>query len=545
MFTGEKLSYLTPKDIREKNITVRNEEERIKAQQLDLGPDSDDLKVFRRIPRKKPWVLLDGLDRRETKIPLTRVFRSPKLAHDQDRSTTSSNTTSIRKINAYLVASNDIIKQSKNGGIKINIFLTNERGWKSKAMRIIADEIALKSDSLVIVPDLFREQQDTIINDDELRKSFTVAEKRRIFDDIIATFQFSVNELQPRAISLFGLGIGAGFALEYTCDVHSIGCEGMKQQIDQILSSSSSSLSSSELEEGWNIEEMIRNDLIATYLHEHMWLRKQLKEHPPKIPQRKVKKQRDEEEEDNEYDDDIDNDEKELSEIEDLEEDLGMIVANSNDDGEEDDEETSDEELRKQIQDFANEYRNMNQSQMMTSSDLTTATKTTTSTKKRKNAKEKQENKALPNQASTTSSSSSITSVDLSTQQSKQISSLSEVFDDNLNQNNYTEYYDQLRGELRHILERSKYCEEKRLMQLNNSKISPVDIIKYVPNALIAWNAEGYDVEKVSKQLYTSLFFAEGLPTSSNNNNNNDDDYECDDDDDDEEEEEDEEDDLR
>lgn len=537
MFTGEKLSYLTPKDIREKNITVRNEEERIKAQKLDLGPDSDDLKVFRRIPRKKPWVLLDGLDRRETKIPLTRVFRSPKLAHDQDRSSTSSsNTTSIRKINAYLVASNDIIKQSKNGGIKINIFLTNERGWKSKAMRIIADEIALKSDSLVIVPDLFRERHDTIINDDELKKSFSTAEKRRIFDDIIATFQFSVNELQPRAISLFGLGIGAGFALEYACDAHSISCEGMRQQIDQILSSSSSSLCSSESKEGWNIEEMIRNDLIATYLHEHMWLRKQLKERPPKIPQRKSKKQLEEEEDE---DDDRDDDEKELSEIEDLEEDLGMIVANSNDDGEED-EETSDEELRKQIQDFANEYRNMNQSQVMTSSDLKPDTKTPT-TNKRKSANKKQESKALPNKASTTSSSSSsITSVDLSTQQSKQISSLSEVFDDNnLNQNNYTEYYDQLRGELQHILERSKYCEEKRLMQLNNSKISPVDIIKYVPNALIAWNAEGYDVEKVSKQLYTSLFFAEGLPTSSNNNE--DDDYENDDDD----EEEDEEDDMR
>lgn len=149
------------------------------------------------------------------------------------------------------------------------VVLSDESGWRSKATRVFADEIAFANQAIVIVPDIFRgnpwssmkNEDDEAIIDPPLdgnnnaikgggtRKSsmeslastyqaedvtssdpaymYTQEYKdwvkklpyKRIFDDVVATLQFARLEYNCNSTSLAGVGLGAGKALEIASDM--------------------------------------------------------------------------------------------------------------------------------------------------------------------------------------------------------------------------------------------------------------------------------------------------------------------------------------
>jgi hypothetical protein len=300
--------------------------ERQLAAENELGPQSDDLKAFRRVSRKQQFQVQDSMERREADYRPTRVFRSIRLAQDHHDNTT--------QLSAYICASSTLFwknagkkdnpmvigkpmdpknknnnnkeekdkeaaEQLSKGGLPVALLLPNERGWKSKAIRVFADDLALHSRSVVVVPDIFRKKTDLIGNEYEkslLTGTISVAERRQMNDDILAALRFIQEQLKPSAITLYGMGIGGGLAMELACDLHAIRCfqqhwdlQSMMERAscglpplpssavsrrNQVKSSSFIFPSSNKTPFPWNFTEMASDKQIQSFLEEKMISRK-------------------------------------------------------------------------------------------------------------------------------------------------------------------------------------------------------------------------------------------------------------------------------
>jgi hypothetical protein len=167
------------------------------------------------------------MERREADFSPVRVFRSIRLAQDHDANHT--------KLSAYVTANRFVFGREflpENSGLElpttVNILLPNERGWRSKAMRVLADDISYFTKSVVVMPDLFRGKTDEPRNlyENALRRtnSLSVADRRQMLDDLVAALQFARDQFQPVAMSIYGVGVGGGLALELACDLQAIAC---------------------------------------------------------------------------------------------------------------------------------------------------------------------------------------------------------------------------------------------------------------------------------------------------------------------------------
>jgi hypothetical protein len=112
-------------------------------------------------------------------------------------------------------------------------------GWRSKGVRVMADEIAFNMQCIVIVPDLARglegvemgqrssqasenEEDEEGSTPQECAKDY--ATRRRLFDDIAGTIAFAQTEYESESVCLAGLRSGAGLALEASCDLYNMAC---------------------------------------------------------------------------------------------------------------------------------------------------------------------------------------------------------------------------------------------------------------------------------------------------------------------------------
>ena len=116
-------------------------------------------------------------------------------------------------------------------------------GWRSRGIRVLADEIAFNMQCIVIVPDLARglekvevrhptthldASEDSGDDTDGLGGSLEGTEdyatRKRLFDDIASTIAFASTEYESECISLAGVRSGAGLALEASCDLYNMAC---------------------------------------------------------------------------------------------------------------------------------------------------------------------------------------------------------------------------------------------------------------------------------------------------------------------------------
>lgn len=495
-----------------------------------------------------------------------RVFRSKKLAHEQDIAPRNiSSFGGNKKITAYLVVPSEALQLSKDsGGLKVNVLLTNERGWRSKAIRLMADEIAIKSSALVIVPDLFRGRTDAILDPAQVNFTMSVAERRRIFDDVLSTICFVQKELSPQAISWIGVGIGGGIALDLATDLQTIACLGKKEEINRLMTEqerqSNSEKSSDWQGKGernagqWNLSAMAENELIRTYLSQSMWLRKKLLEKPVIFPssstaaaaaaqtsekkqkeQRKKKTQNEikirrqrnsmglDEEEEEEDEEDIEG----LSEVEDLGEvSEEMILASAEDDALlEADDETFEEEIRRQVKDFYEEYMKNNRSLLSssvasgdTSSNISISSDIGSSSSSR-DSSDLRESETHSDQIPVSALASAerpLIELDLVTRRTRRVHSLFEEEKEEEESSDPAEdYSQQFVKELQWIEEKSQFAlaSSSSLWQ-TNSAIPPKELLNLLPHSLVVYDPQHFNREKMAQNLTISFLFAERIPSS-------------------------------
>lgn len=192
------LSYVNQTDLDSKKIRRMEEAERPQPATIDDPDlDADDIQTLKRrslyskVAKQPVRVITDGLSRREASYSVQRVTDN------------QSNTAGAKSIQAYVVGGRDVLK-SWQSTASVVVFVPNSLGWKHKANRLLADEIAFSNQAIVILPDL--ELSDT--------KSWEYT-----LDRLIATMHFSRNEYRPKTISLAGIEEGATVAARAVCDL--------------------------------------------------------------------------------------------------------------------------------------------------------------------------------------------------------------------------------------------------------------------------------------------------------------------------------------
>lgn len=224
----------------------------------EMGPDAEDLKVLRRRVRssinnkvggglgydhkdnselpsitEKPLIIMDGLTRREIEIPCISAQRLMNVSKIEDKDI---------NIRAYIVGGRDVLKTwEKNSAA--TVVLSDELGWRSKSVRIFADELAFSNQAIVIVPDIFRGESFKVPHRNNTNSTHLTRKQfrdlsylksvefnnwldgmsyQRIFDDVAATLYFALTEYKCQSISVAGLGIGGGWALQISNDLSDI-----------------------------------------------------------------------------------------------------------------------------------------------------------------------------------------------------------------------------------------------------------------------------------------------------------------------------------
>lgn len=305
---GANLKYIDAADLATEKVRIVPIAER---KVLDLGPDADDLVALRRRPnlynsergvvggggrrddgastktaKKDSRLVMDGLARKETSFVALHV-------------TSAATNTPVLKappkssIFAYVVSSKDALQSWTRKHAAI-ILLPSEIGWRSKSMRVLADEIAFITQSTVIVPDIYRGSYYSSLGDVEisvasregvkyllqahLRDHGSTVDSSQadgdyyrppievldlhsypdsrcsgsmdewvqtqrsnngtIFDDIVSAVRFARTEYDAKSISLAGVGYGGGLALEASCFIHDIARSAQLQEMEDAFFSS-------------------------------------------------------------------------------------------------------------------------------------------------------------------------------------------------------------------------------------------------------------------------------------------------------------------
>jgi len=187
-------------------------------------------------------ILMDGLMRQELLFSTQRVRRSesrarsedfrkpdPKKNYQQGKVMTPEEANELREvqIKAYVVGGRDVLRSWERDS-SVVILLPDSRnaeaGWRSKAIRVLADEISFSIQSIVLVPDIrYTLEEENAANkrmeDNETSRRLNF---ERVFDDIVAAMHFAKIKYESKSISIAGIGRGAGFALEAACDLSDI-----------------------------------------------------------------------------------------------------------------------------------------------------------------------------------------------------------------------------------------------------------------------------------------------------------------------------------
>lgn len=148
-------------------------------------------------------IVMDGLVRREVSFPLV-----PEALHGNTTVLTRKN---VVDVYAYVVGGRDVLRTWESKRSPVVILLPNEKGWKSKDMRIIADEISFNNQVIVLIPDIHIEKQPDLVpvlNDGTTKASKA---KRAILTDellekIFAVMKYAAVQYDSLAISLSGVG---------------------------------------------------------------------------------------------------------------------------------------------------------------------------------------------------------------------------------------------------------------------------------------------------------------------------------------------------
>jgi dienelactone hydrolase len=228
VMTGQevKLSFINKTDIETNKLRIVPEEERETDITDNGGPDADDLQVLKKRrtivsssidskgvekvqykPRAddKKKIVMDGMVRKEISFSPVRVKQRQPVSRYLDDN-------DDLVIRAYVVGGRDVLRSwSKTSAVVI--LLPDTSGWTNKQTRILADEIAFYHQSVVCVPDIYRGLRD------EAALNQIEAHPNCVFDDIVAALQFAKSEYDSKAISIAGVGYGAGLALEAACDL--------------------------------------------------------------------------------------------------------------------------------------------------------------------------------------------------------------------------------------------------------------------------------------------------------------------------------------
>lgn len=121
-----------------------------------------------------------------------------------------------RDLQAYAVSANEVMANWKQSKSAVILLPCKDKNWKSKEMRVLADQLAYRIQSVVLVPNIYRYKSDAI-NTEE-------AAYKQVFDDVCAWLQFAEVEMYSKAMSLAGVGTGADMALRIAADMHSLSC---------------------------------------------------------------------------------------------------------------------------------------------------------------------------------------------------------------------------------------------------------------------------------------------------------------------------------
>ena len=312
---GANLKYIDAADLATEKVRIVPIAER---KMLDLGPDADDLVALRRRPnlynsdrgvvgggggrsdgkastktaKKDSRLVMDGLVRKETSFVALHVTSAATNIPVSKAPPKSS-------IFAYVVSSKDALQSWTRKHAAI-VLLPSEIGWRSKSMRVLADEIAFITQSTVIVPDIYRGNYYSSLGEEEisvasregvkyllqahLRDRGSTADSSQadgelrgggdyyrppievldpqsypdsrcsgsmdewvqmqrsnngtIFDDIVSAVRFARTEYDAKSISLAGVGYGGGLALEASCFIHDIARSAQLQEMEDAFYSS-------------------------------------------------------------------------------------------------------------------------------------------------------------------------------------------------------------------------------------------------------------------------------------------------------------------
>jgi hypothetical protein len=224
------LEYINQTDLTAGNLTMRTTEEMNVARERSSGPDADDMAVLRKRKGNKregnrnagdseklmqpgDKLLMDGLSRREIEFAPLNLIRDHRSALLEDKD---------RTIRAYVVGGKDVLKTWERNR-NVVILLPDEYGWRSKPSRVFADEIAFYNQVIVMVPDVLAgsaftnfdtDTEDSVSYSEWIDTRSRAVEKNRIFDDVVASLFYGKKQYDASTLSLVGLGVGGGIALD-------------------------------------------------------------------------------------------------------------------------------------------------------------------------------------------------------------------------------------------------------------------------------------------------------------------------------------------
>lgn len=210
-----RLKYVDDDDLKSENIKIIPSSQRVNSGTVFDDPDAEDIKVLRSndllnskssndkgkagdVNREK--VIMDGLTRQEISVPPMFIKRPEIVANIGNKPILSG------EIAAYIVGGRGVLKTWENKTSAVIVIPENdEHNWKSKPVRIFADEIAFANQVVVLVPNI------------------TISEDRDcIFDNILAALDYCNKQYECKTITMAAIGRGAGKVLEILCDIKQI-----------------------------------------------------------------------------------------------------------------------------------------------------------------------------------------------------------------------------------------------------------------------------------------------------------------------------------
>ena len=189
-------------------------------------------KLRKKRPPKKSsndLTVMDGLERRITSFPILE-----KLSDDMEDMKKETYKVS-NFLNAYVVGGRDVLRTWEKNRSPTVIMLPDEKGWKSKDTRIIADEISFTNQAIVVVPSIELSKDDSVGSialDDGKKNTNRVNSKKALSDEllnkVVAAVRYAHVQFDSRVITFSGVGVGGGLALEAAAELSTLNaCNNM------------------------------------------------------------------------------------------------------------------------------------------------------------------------------------------------------------------------------------------------------------------------------------------------------------------------------